>query len=330
MSDGSGHHLRRVSFGRPVNTDRVMHVYLPIAEMPVNVLIYLGLGAAVGFLSGLFGIGGGFLMTPLLIFLGVPPAVAVGTGGAHIVASSVSGAVTQYRRNNVDVKMGLVMCLGGFIGSVIGVEIVRILRRAGQLDLVISLTYVTFLGVIGTLMMLESLNAWRKTQAGVTPTLRKSGQHSWVDGLPVKMRFHRSKLYISAIPPAFIGMFVGFLAAIMGIGGGFIVIPAMIYLLRMSTSVVVGTSLFQIVFVAALTTILHAYQNQTVDVILAAILMMGGVLGAQIGAIAGEKLKGEQLRFLLAALVLAVCLRMGYDLVVKPSDLFSFGGMGRS
>ena len=315
--------------GQLDNTDRVMHVYLPIAEMSVNVLIYLGLGAAVGFLSGLFGIGGGFLMTPLLIFLGVPPAVAVGTGGAHIVASSVSGAVTQYRRNNVDVKMGLVMCVGGVIGSVIGVEIVRILRRAGQLDLVISLTYVTFLGVIGTLMMLESLSAWRKTQAGVTPPLRKSGQHSWVDGLPIKMRFHRSKLYISAIPPAFIGMFVGFLAAIMGIGGGFIVIPAMIYLLRMSTSVVVGTSLFQIVFVAALTTVLHAYQNQTVDVILAALLMFGGVFGAQIGAIAGEKLKGEQLRFLLAALVLLVCLRMGYDLVVMPGDLFSFAGLGR-
>lgn len=316
--------------GQLDNTDRVMHVYLPIAEMSVNVLIYLGLGAAVGFLSGLFGIGGGFLMTPLLIFLGVPPAVAVGTGGAHIVASSVSGAVTQYRRNNVDVKMGLVMCVGGVIGSVIGVEIVRILRRAGQLDLVISLTYVTFLGVIGTLMMLESLSAWRKTQAGVTPPLRKSGQHSWVDGLPIKMRFHRSKLYISAIPPAFIGMFVGFLAAIMGIGGGFIVIPAMIYLLRMSTSVVVGTSLFQIVFVAALTTVLHAYQNQTVDVILAALLMFGGVFGAQIGAIAGEKLKGEQLRFLLAALVLLVCLRMGYDLVVMPGDLFSFAGLGRT
>lgn len=306
-----------------------MHVYLPIAEMSVNVLIFLGLGAAVGFLSGLFGIGGGFLMTPLLIFLGIPPAVAVGTGGAHIVASSVSGAVTQYRRNNVDVKMGLVMCLGGAIGSVVGVEIVRILRRLGHLDLVISLTYVTFLGVIGTLMLVESLNARRKIKAGAVPASRKSGQHSWVDGLPLKMRFHRSKLYISAIPPAFIGMFVGFLAAIMGIGGGFVVIPAMIYLLRMSTSVVVGTSLFQIVFVAAVTTVLHAYQNHTVDVILAALLMFGGVFGAQIGAIAGQKLKGEQLRLLLAALVLLVCLRMGYDLVGMPSDLFSFGDMGR-
>ena len=303
-----------------------MHVYLPIAEMSVNVLVYLALGGAIGFLSGLFGVGGGFLLTPLLIFLGIPPAVAVATGAAQIVASSVSGAVTQYRRNNVDVKMGLVMLSGGMAGTFIGVEAVRLLRRAGLFDLAISLSYVTFLGVIGTLMMIESINAWRRN-AGGAPASRKSGQHSWVDGLPLKMRFHRSKLYISAIPPAVIGMFVGFMAAIMGIGGGFVVIPAMIYLLRMSTSVVVGTSLFQIVFVAAFATILHAVQNNSVDVVLAGLLIVGGVLGAQFGAVSGEKLRGEQLRFLLALLVLIVAARIGIDLVSTPSEMFSFGGM---
>ena len=304
-----------------------MHVYLPIAEMPVNVLVFFGLGAAVGFLSGLFGVGGGFLLTPLLIFLGIPPAVAVGTGAAHIVASSVSGAVTQYQRNNVDVKMGLVMMAGGLAGSFIGVEAVRLLRNAGQFDLALSLSYVTFLGVIGTLMMIESLNAWRKTKAGGTTGTRKSGQHSWVDGLPLKMRFHRSKLYISAIPPAVIGMFIGFLAAIMGVGGGFVMIPAMIYLLRMPASVVVGTSLFQIVFVAAFATLLHALQNRTVDIILALMLITGGVLGAQFGAMSGERLRGEQMRILLAALVLIVAIRMAVDLVVMPDELYSFSGL---
>lgn len=302
-----------------------MHVYLPIAEMSVNVLVFLGLGTAVGFLSGLFGVGGGFLLTPLLIFLGIPPVVAVGTGTAHVVATSVSGAVAQYRRNNIDLKMGLVMLMGGCAGSAIGVEAVRVLRRAGIFDLVISLTYVTFLGVIGSLMMVESLNARRKLQAGRPAALRKPGQHSWVDGLPLKMRFHRSKLYISVIPPALIGMFVGFMAAIMGIGGGFVIIPAMIYLLRMSTAVVVGTSLFQIVFVAAFATILHAVQNKSVDIVLAAILMTGGVLGAQFGSAAGVRLKGEDLRILLAALVLIVCLRIAFDLVATPAELYSFG-----
>lgn len=306
-----------------------MYVYLPIAEMSINVLVLLGLGAAVGFLSGLFGVGGGFLMTPLLMFLGVPPAVAVATGTAHVVASSVSGAIAQYRRNNVDVKMGLIMCAGGLAGSIVGVEVVRILRRAGQFDLVISLTYVTFLGVIGALMLVESLTAWRQAKAGIAPSARKSGQHSWVDGLPFKMRFQRSKLYISAIPPVSIGMFVGFMAAVMGIGGGFVIIPAMIYLLRMSTSVVVGTSLFQIVFVAATSTVLHAVQNKTVDIMLAAALMIGGVLGAQYGARVGEKIRGDYWRLMLALLVLVVCLRIGYDLVATPGELYSFGDLHR-
>lgn len=268
-------------------------------------------------------------MTPLLMFLGVSPAVAVATGTAHVVASSVSGAIAQYRRNNVDVKMGLVMCAGGIAGSAVGVEVVRLLRKAGQFDLIVSLTYVTFLGVIGALMLIESLNAWRKAEAGTPPAARKSGEHSWVDGLPFKMRFHRSKLYISAIPPLFIGMFVGLMSAVMGIGGGFVVIPAMIYLLRMSTNVVVGTSLFQIVFVAAATTIMHAMQNKAVDVMLALALMTGGVLGAQYGAMVGAKLRGDHFRLMLAVLVLSVCLRLGYDLVVTPEELYSFGDLHR-
>lgn len=303
-----------------------MHVYLPIAEMSVSVLVFLGLGAAVGFLSGLFGVGGGFLLTPLLIFLGIPPAVAVGTGAAHIVASSVSGAYTQYQRNNVDVRMGVVMLLGGLVGTYVGVEVVRLLRRAGHFDVAVSLLYVTFLGVIGALMLIESVRTLRHTAAGKPASRRHSGQHNWVDGLPMKMRFTRSKLYISVIPPAIIGMFVGFLAALMGVGGGFVMIPAMIYLLRMPTAVVVGTSLFQIVFVAAFAVLLHAIQNRTVDVVLALLLISGGVLGAQFGSMAGEKLRGDQMRVLLAALVVIVALRMAVDLVIMPGELFSFSG----
>jgi uncharacterized protein len=299
-----------------------MNIYLPIAEMSANIFLFLGMGGAVGFLSGLFGVGGGFLMTPLLIFSGIPPAVAVGTESAQIVASSVSGAIAQYRRNNVDVKLGGILLLGGIVGSTIGVQTVAILRRVGQFDLFISLSYVAFLGIIGTLMLIESINTMREVKAG-RPRVRRSGQHSWVHGLPFKMRFNRSKLYISAIPPFLIGAFVGFLAAIMGVGGGFIMIPAMIYLLRVPTNVVVGTSLFQIVFVTAATTILHATQNHTVDILLAILLMIGGVVGAQFGAAAGEKLKGEQLRFLLAALVLLVAVRLAYELVTRPVDLYS-------
>jgi uncharacterized membrane protein YfcA len=300
-----------------------MQIYLPIAEMSANVWMFLGMGWAVGFLSGLFGVGGGFLMTPLLIFSGIPPAVAVGTGGAQIVASSVAGALAQYRRNNVDIKMGMVLLAGGVVGGMIGVETVRILRQAGQFDVIVALAYVLFLGVIGSMMLIESANAMRQVRAGRTLTLRQSGQHGWVHRLPLKMRFHRSKLYISAVPPLMIGAFVGFMAALMGVGGGFILVPAMIYLLRMPTSVVVGTSLFQIVFVTAVTTIMHATSNGSVDIVLASILIVSGVIGAQAGAVAGSRLKGEELRFALAALVLLVCLRIGWDLVVRPDELFS-------
>ncbi len=309
-----------------------MNFYLPIAEMSANVFVFLGMGGAVGFLSGMFGVGGGFLMTPLLIFSGIPPAVAVGTESAQIVASSVSGAIAQWRRNNIDLMMGTVLLGGGIIGSVFGVQVVKELRKAGQFDFVVAVAYVTFLGVIGTLMLIESLNTIRKVRSGTASPLRDAQHHNWIHRLPLKMRFKRSKLYISAIPPFLIGAFVGVLAAIMGVGGGFVMVPAMIYLLRVPTNVVVGTSLFQIVFVTAATTILHATQNKTVDVVLALILMIGGVIGAQFGAVAGQRLKGEQLRFLLAALVLLVCLRIAWSLVAAPDEFYSIalaiGGRG--
>jgi hypothetical protein len=302
-----------------------MNIYLPIAEMSVNVAVFLSMGCAVGFLSGMFGVGGGFLLTPLLIFMGVPTAVSVGTGSMQILASSVSGAIAQYRRRNVDIKMGLVLVAGGVVGAAIGVGLVRILRQIGQFDLFVSLSYVLFLGAVGGLMMIESVGTIRRARSGNPVTARKTGQHSWVHGLPFKMRFKRSKLYISALPPAAIGAFVGFLAAVMGVGGGFVMVPAMIYLLRVPTSVVIGTSLFQIVFVMAVTTLLQAMQNKTVDVVLAMLLIVGGVIGAQLGVIAGARLKGEQLRFLLAALVLLVCLRIGWELIVRPGEIYSIG-----
>lgn len=324
----SGGTRRRAVDGEPQTQGLVsvalMNIYLPIAEMSVNVLLFLGMGWAVGFLSGMFGVGGGFLLTPLLMFMGVPTAVAVGTGSMNILASSVSGAIAQYRRRNVDIKMGIVLVVGGVIGSVVGVALVKLLRQIGQFDLFVQLSYVTFLGAVGALMLIESVGSIRQKQKGQAPP-RTTGQHSWVHGLPFKMRFHRSKLYISAVPPAMIGAFVGFMAAIMGVGGGFVMVPAMIYLLRMSTSVVIGTSLFQIVFVMAATTFLQAIQNKTVDVVLALLLIVGGVIGAQIGAAAGARLKGEQLRFLLALLVLLVCLRIGWDLVTRPTELYSIG-----
>lgn len=266
-------------------------------------------------------------MTPLLIFSGIPPAVAVGTEAAQIVASSASGAIAQYRRKNVDIKMGIILLVGGIMGSMVGVQVVKILRAQGQFELLVSIVYVVFLGLIGSLMLIESLNTMRKAKAGKQVSARRPGQHSWIHGLPYKIRFHRSKLYISAVPPLLIGILVGFMSAIMGVGGGFIIVPAMIYLLRMPTSVVVGTSLFQVVFVTAATTILHAITNMNVDIVLALLLMTGGVIGAQFGAVAGEKLKGEQLRFLLAGLVLLVGVRMGWDLFIPPEELYSLSGI---
>ena len=299
-----------------------MSFYLPIAEMSVNIFLILGMGGMVGLLSGIFGVGGGFLMTPLLIFIGVPPAVAVATEANQIVASSVSGVIAHWRRGNVDFRMGTVLLVGGFIGSSLGVWAFAELRSIGQVDLVIKLCYVVFLGIIGALMLVESSRAILRSRKQIARR-GKLHQHTWMHGLPLKMRFRKSKLYISAIMPLGIGIFVGILAALMGVGGGFIMVPAMIYLLGMPTSVVVGTSLFQIIFVTSNVTLLQAVNTQTVDVVLAILLLVGAVIGAQIGTRIGAKLKGEQLRGLLALMVLAVCIKLGFDLVITPTDLFS-------
>jgi len=301
-----------------------MQIYLPIAELSVDAFLLLGLGGAIGFLSGVFGVGGGFLMTPILIFIGIPAPVAVGTEANQIVASSVSGVLAHWRRGNVDFKMGGVLLLGGLVGSTFGVWLFAILRELGQIDLVIKLSYVTFLGIIGGLMFVESLRAMSRRR-GSAPSRGKLHKHTWIHGLPLKMRFRRSKLYISALLPVGVGFGVGVLSAIMGVGGGFIMVPAMIYLLGMPTAVVVGTSLFQIIFVTANVTFLQAYANQTVDVVLAILLLTGAVIGAQMGARAGTKLRGEQLRILLAIMVLIVCGKLLFDLTLTPQDVYSLG-----
>jgi len=296
--------------------------------MSVNVFVLFGMGAGVGFLSGMFGVGGGFLMTPLLIFYNIPPAVAVATEANQIVASSFSGALAHFRRGTVDIKLGSMLLVGGIIGSALGVAIFSSLREAGQLDLIISILYVVFLGTVGTLMVVESLNAIRKSRNNPDVATELPKQRGWISNLPFKMRFHKSQLYLSVIPVLVLGMLVGILASIMGVGGGFIMVPAMIYLLRVPTNVVIGTSLFQIMFVTMFTTIAQSATNQTVDIVLALILMVGGVIGAQFGAQAGQKLKGEQLRALLGLIVLAVCIRLGWDLVSMPTELFSIGSIG--
>jgi uncharacterized membrane protein YfcA len=300
-----------------------MQVYLPIAEMSVNIFLVLALGGGIGLLSGLFGVGGGFLMTPLLIFIGVPPAIAVGTQANQTVASSVSGVIAHLRRGNVDLQMGTVLTIGGFIGSSLGVWLFSVLKRIGQIDVTISLSYVLFLGFVGSFMLYESLPSVLNRDATAPIMARGPGKHTWMHGLPFKMRFRRSKLYISALLPLAIGFIVGVLSAIMGTGGGFILVPAMIYVLGMPTQVVIGTSLLQTLFVAANTTLLQATFNQTVDVLLALLLLVVGVIGAQIGARLVGKFRGEQLRLMLAVIVLLVGVRLGLDLVLKPDDLFS-------
>ena len=304
-----------------------MGIYLPIAEMSVNIFVVLAMGAAVGFLSGMFGVGGGFLITPLLIFYNIPPAIAVATGANQVIASSFSGALSHFKRGTLDFKLGTVLLIGGIVGSSAGAYVFALLRSLGQLDLFISLLYVALLGTVGCLMMVESVRAMQRARSGAAPTMKKSGQHNWIHRLPLKMRFRTSKLFVSVIPVLGLGAGIGFLAAIMGVGGGFIMVPALIYLLKVPTNVVVGTSLFQIIFVAAYTTIVHSTANQTVDVVLAFLLMVGGVAGAQYGAKAGQRLRGEQLRALLALLVLAVALRLGFDLFVRPANLYSLTGL---
>jgi len=305
---------------------KIMLIYLPIAEVSVNAFVLLGLGGLVGILSGMFGVGGGFLITPLLFFIGIPPAVAVATGANQIVASSFSGVLAHLRRKTVDLRMGMVLLAGGLIGAALGLVVFNYLRALGQIDLLVRLSYVLFLGVIGTLMFIESLRAIRRSRVGGRARPRR--KHLWVHKWPLKLRFRTSGLYISVIPPVLVGLSVGVLAAIMGVGGGFIMVPAMIYILGMPTKVVVGTSLFQIIFVTAFTTFMHATTNHSVDVALALMLIFGGVVGAQIGTSIGLRMKGEQLRVLLALLVIAVCAKLALDLLLQPAELYSLATAG--
>ena len=299
-----------------------MQIFLPIAEVSVNAFTLVALGGIVGLMSGLFGVGGGFLITPLLFFIGIPPAIAVATGANQVVASSFSGVLAHLRRKTVDIRMGLVLLAGGIAGSALGVGVFNLLQRVGQVELVVQLSYVVFLGLIGLTMLRESLGALIASRSAAPPK-RRLHEHSWVHRLPWKMKFRASGLYISVIPPLLVGLAVGVLAAVMGVGGGFIMVPAMIYLLGMPTKVVIGTSLFQIAAVSAFTTLMHAVSSNTVDIMLAVLLIVGGVVGAQVGTHWGARLRAEQLRVLLALLVLAVCGRLAFDLVVRPDDLYS-------
>ena len=300
-----------------------MEIYLPIAELPVNVFLMFAMGIAVGFISGMFGIGGGFLMTPLLIFIGISPAVAVASVASHIAASSCSGVIAYWRRRALDFALALMLLGGGLIGTMVGVWLFSVLRSLGQLDLMIGLSYVTLLGVVGGLMIIESARAIARARSGRPAEIRRPGSHTWIHGLPFKVRFKQSKIYVSAIPLWVIGFGVGFIGAIMGIGGGFLLVPALIYIMRVPTAVVVGTSMILTLVTMGAATIMHAATNHLVDVVLALILMVGGVIGAQFGARAGQRIRGEQLRLLLGILVLLVGLRFAFELILRPANVFS-------
>ncbi|HVJ41726.1 MAG TPA: sulfite exporter TauE/SafE family protein [Dongiaceae bacterium] len=301
-------------------------IYLPIAEISISVPLLLALGGGVGFLSGLFGVGGGFLLTPLLIFIGIPPAVAVGTQSNQVVASSVSGVLVHWGRGNVDFMMGVALLIGGVFGSSIGIVIFSLLKHFGQIDVVIAISYVVTLGALGLLMLVESIQALRRVRRKAPP--RKLHQHTWAHGLPFKFRFKKSRLYISALLPIAIGAMVGLMSAIMGVGGAFMLVPAMIYLLGMPTSVVIGTSLFQIIFVSGYVTILQSWQNHAVDILLSLLLTVGSVVGAQIGGRVGVRLPGEQLRFLLASLIVLMALLLLIELVRHPAELYAITTLG--
>ncbi|MFB6260218.1 MAG: sulfite exporter TauE/SafE family protein [Thiohalorhabdaceae bacterium] len=303
-----------------------MNLYLPVAEMSVNIFVLLGLGGAVGVLSGLFGVGGGFLMTPLLMMLGIPAPVAAATDANQIVAASISGTIAHMRRRNVDFKMGAYMVVGGLIGSKLGVQLVGYLKALGQIDFVITVLFVIMLGLIGSFMFVEGLHALRGSSgSGGSPKKPKAEPRF---RLPLRTYFAASGLETSVLVPLAVGGFVGVLAAILGVGGGFIMVPAMIYLIGMPTQVVVGTSLFQILFTTANTTFWQSVQNQTVDIVLALLLLIGSVIGAQFGTRLGSKLHGEQLRVLLALMVLATALKLLLGLVLEPDELFVIGGGG--
>jgi uncharacterized protein len=302
-----------------------MQVYLPIAEMSVDALLLLGIGFGVGWLSGLFGVGGGFLLTPILILIGIPSPVAVASGANQTLGASVSGLIAQWRRDNVDARMGMVLLAGGIIGSALGVQLFALLRRAGQVDLAVAIFYVVVLGTVGLLMVRESVRAILRRRRTGSASAARAHEHTWLHGLPFKIRFRKSRLYISIVPPLLIGFGIGVLSAVMGVGGGFMLVPAMIYLLGMPTSVVIGTSLFQVVFVSANVTLLQALQVGSVDIVLTLLLLAGGVAGAQFGAAMGTKLRGEETRALLGLLVLSVALGLLWDLVRAPENLFAIG-----
>lgn len=301
-----------------------MTVYLPIAEMTVNLFLILGTGAAVGFISGMFGVGGGFLLTPLLIFSGIPPAIVVASEASQIAATAFSGALSYWRKKLIDFRLGAVLIAGGVGGSALGVWVFSRLRQVGQLDLFIAVSYVLLLGTIGILMMKEALTAVLSTRkGGASARLRQAGYHGWIHGLPLKLRFHRAKLYMSAIPVVALGFTVGFIGSILGVGGGFIMVPALIYFLRVPTTLSVGISLFYTVVTLSVASVLYSVTNYSVDVILSLLLMIGGVIGAQYGASVGQKLRGEELRVLLATLILVVAARFLYDFLVTPATLFT-------
>ncbi|HWA19330.1 MAG TPA: sulfite exporter TauE/SafE family protein [Devosia sp.] len=305
-----------------------MQIYLPIAELSMNVFFLVGIGGAVGFLSGLFGVGGGFLLTPLLIFSGVPTSVAVASVTGQVAAASTSGALSYYRRGGIDLHLALYLILASTIGAMIGIALFSLLRWAGQLDLFIALSYLILLGLVGGLMLTEAINTLMRRRAGIVVREKLPAQHNWMHGLPMRIRFKKSRLYISVLPVLGIGLFIGIVGALLGIGGGFILVPALVYLLRVPGNVVIGTSLLQVVAMMCVTTILHALQSQSVDILLAFCLMVGGTVGAQFGAAAGKYLRGDQLRALLAILVLAVAIRFGLTLVLQPTDVFSMAVLG--
>lgn len=305
-----------------------MQIYLPIADIPVNVLVVLAMGIAVGFISGMFGVGGGFLMTPLLIFIGVPPAVAVASVSTHIAASSFSSAINYWRRRAIDPPLALMLLAGGILGTGLGVWLFTTLRSADLLDLMIALSYVILLSVVGALMVVESVRVIMRTYQGKPAVLRRPGSHLWIHGLPFKLRFKRSKIYVSAIPVWVIGLIIGFVGAMMGIGGGFLLVPMLIYLLRVPTATVIGTSTVLTLVTMASATVMHAATNHLVDAMLALILMIGGVTGAQFGARAGHRMSAERLRFFLGLLVLGVGFRFALELLIQPQELFSIRFVG--
>lgn len=298
-----------------------MQIYLPIAEISVPAESLVLLGVAVGFLSGVFGVGGGFLATPFLLFMGVPPAVAVGTQANQLIATSVTGVLGHWRRGNVDFQIGGVMLAGGAGGSVVGIFIFRLLQHYGQIDVFIAFSYILLLGTIGSMMLYESVMAML-SKSRITPDVQSIAQRPFFRNLPYKMRFNRSRLYMSALLPASVGFLGGILVSIMGIGGGFVLVPAMIYFLGMPAVLVAGTSLFQIIFVSAFSCVLHAVANGTVDIILSLVMTIGGVVGAQVGVRLAKRIKGAPARIALALIIIGVCFRMMASLFVQPADLF--------